>query len=69
MYGRTARVGDESNSTNNCLVFPSQHTLPSFMLPAQKDGIVYPLPKVVYRMFDYTDVPEVSFVFFEEKVL
>lgn len=35
-----------------------QHTLPSFMLPELKDGIVYPLPKVVYRMFDYTDVPE-----------
>jgi len=30
------------------------------MLPALKDGIIYPLPKVVYRMFDYTDVPEVS---------
>ena len=30
------------------------------MLPALKGGIVYPLPKVVYRMFDYTDVPEVS---------
>jgi len=30
------------------------------MLPVLKDGIIYPLPKVVYRMFDYTDVPEVS---------
>lgn len=30
------------------------------MLPELKDGIVYRLPKVVYRMFDYTDVPEVS---------
>ena len=30
------------------------------MLPILKDGIIYPLPKVVYRMFDYTDVPEVS---------
>ncbi|XP_078375127.1 nuclear cap-binding protein subunit 1-like isoform X2 [Oculina patagonica] len=35
-----------------------QHTLPSFMLPPQKDDIVYPLPRVIYRMFDYTDVPE-----------
>ncbi|RMX45094.1 hypothetical protein pdam_00014025 [Pocillopora damicornis] len=35
-----------------------QHTLPSFALPAEKDGTVYPLPSVVYRMFDYTDVPE-----------
>lgn len=35
-----------------------QHTLPSFALPAEKDGTVYPLPYVVYRMFDYTDVPE-----------
>ena len=51
------------------------------MLPVLKDGIVYPLPKVVYRMFDYTDVPEVSsctveqgtvclfVLFFKEKVL
>ncbi|CAH3163167.1 unnamed protein product [Porites lobata] len=35
-----------------------QHTLPSFTVPSHKDGIVYPLPIVVYRMFDYTDVPE-----------
>lgn len=35
-----------------------QHTLPTFTLPPQKDGMVYPLPHVVYRMFDYTDVPE-----------
>jgi len=37
-----------------------QHTLPSFVVPPHKDSIVYPLPYVVYRMFDYTDVPEVS---------
>lgn len=35
-----------------------QHTLPSFTVPPHKDGTVYPLPCVVYRMFDYTDVPE-----------
>lgn len=35
-----------------------EHTLPSFKVPLHKDGTVYPLPNVVYRMFDYTDVPE-----------
>lgn len=44
----------------NWIAFFPQHTLPSFALPAEKDGTVYPLPSVVYRMFDYTDVPEVS---------
>lgn len=44
----------------NWIAFFPQHTLPSFALPAEKDGTVYPLPYVVYRMFDYTDVPEVS---------
>ena len=32
------------------------------MLPPQKDDIIYPLPHVIYRMFDYTDVPEVSYI-------
>lgn len=35
-----------------------EHTLPSFTVPPHKDCTVYPLPSVVYRMFDYTDVPE-----------
>jgi len=32
--------------------------LPSIILPSHSDSIVYPLPKIVFRMFDYTDVPE-----------
>ena len=47
-----------TSSNLGALLF--QHTLPSFTVPPHKDGTVYPLPCVVYRMFDYTDVPEVS---------
>lgn len=34
------------------------HDLPSLIIPKHTDGILYPLPKIVFRMFDYTDVPE-----------
>ncbi len=37
-----------------------QHTLPQIIPPAHDEDAVYPLPSVVFRMFDYTDVPEVS---------
>jgi len=37
-----------------------QHTLPQIIPPSHNEEIAYPLPTVVYRMFDYTDVPEVS---------
>ncbi|CAF0954661.1 unnamed protein product [Adineta steineri] len=34
------------------------HDLPTITIPLHKDTIIYPLPKIVFRMFDYTDVPE-----------
>ena len=34
------------------------HDLPAIVIPPHEDTIVYPLPKIVFRMFDYTDVPE-----------
>jgi len=34
------------------------HDLPTISIPKHADGLLYPLPKVVFRMFDYTDVPE-----------
>jgi nuclear cap-binding protein subunit 1 len=34
------------------------HDLPTITVPAHVDAINYPLPKIVFRMFDYTDVPE-----------
>ena len=37
-----------------------QHVLPTVSLPPHKEEVTYPLPTVVYRMFDYTDVPEVN---------
>ncbi|XP_033124010.1 nuclear cap-binding protein subunit 1-like [Anneissia japonica] len=37
-----------------------QHTLPKFTLPLHSPEILYQPPKVVFRMFDYTDVPEGS---------
>ncbi len=36
-----------------------QHTLPQIIPPAHDEETQYPLPYVVFRMFDYTDVPEV----------
>ena len=37
-----------------------QHPIPPLLPPAHEDHFVYPLPRVVFRMFDYLDVPEVS---------
>ncbi|XP_041980530.1 nuclear cap-binding protein subunit 1 [Aricia agestis] len=35
-----------------------QHTLPTIQPPPHNDGDVYPMPRVVFRMFDYTDCPD-----------
>ena len=39
-----------------------QHPIPPLMPPAHDDDQAYPLPWVVYRMFDHLDVPEVGAV-------
>lgn len=35
-----------------------QHSLPSVVPPPHHESYVYPMPWVVYRMFDYTDCPD-----------
>lgn len=35
-----------------------QHTLPPIIPPPHEDSYSYPMPWVVFRMFDYTDCPE-----------
>ncbi|CAH1796073.1 unnamed protein product [Owenia fusiformis] len=35
-----------------------QHTLPQIIPPSHHEDATYPLPSVVFRMFDYTDIPE-----------
>ncbi len=37
-----------------------QHTLPQIIPPSHHEDATYPLPSVLFRMFDYTDVPEVG---------
>ncbi|GAB0210375.1 nuclear cap-binding protein subunit 1-like [Grus japonensis] len=36
-----------------------QHNLPPFTPPPHTEESVYPMPRVIFRMFDYTDDPEV----------
>ena len=38
-----------------------QHSLPAIMPPSHHEDALYPLPRVVFRMFDYTDVPDVRY--------
>ena len=35
-----------------------QHPLPNIPILPREENVEYPLPQVVFRMFDYTDVPE-----------
>lgn len=38
-----------------------QHTLPQIIPPSHHEEAEYPFPAVVFRLFDFTDVPEVGF--------
>ena len=35
------------------------HDFPMVVLPQHNEKTIFPIPRVVFRMFDYTDVPEV----------
>lgn len=34
-----------------------QHNLPTFIVPGHMENYSYPLPRVIFRLFDETDVP------------
>lgn len=36
------------------------HEFPNVIIPEYNEKVLYPLPRVIFRMFDYTDVPEVN---------
>ena len=38
------------------------HDFPLITPPEFSEKSIFPLPRAIFRMFDYTDVPEVSFV-------
>ncbi|KAL7988539.1 hypothetical protein Chor_007458 [Crotalus horridus] len=46
-----------------------QHNLPPFTPPPHTADSVYPMPRVTFRMFDYTDDPEGSVYFSGQKKL
>ncbi len=43
------------------------HEFPLIIPPEHHDRILYPPPRVIFRLFDYTDVPEVFKLFFNLK--
>lgn len=43
---------------NKVLCEALQHNLPSISIPPHDQSYTYPYPKVVFRLFDYTDCPD-----------
>ena len=43
---------------DNILCEALQHSIEKFTVPSHVPGFNYALPRVIFRMFDFTDVPE-----------
>ena len=46
-------------SFENLFINAVSHDFPLIIPTAFNDQSIFPLPRVIFRMFDYTDVPEV----------
>ncbi|EPY78646.1 nuclear cap-binding protein subunit 1 isoform 1 [Camelus ferus] len=55
------RIFANTESYLNILCEALQHNLPPFTPPPHTEDSMYPMPRVIFRMFDYTDDPEVIF--------
>jgi nuclear cap-binding protein subunit 1 len=51
----------------NALMSASPIEFPSIVPPEYSEHSIFPLPRVIFRMFDYTDVPEVSYIYSTKK--
>lgn len=51
-------IGRIYHSFSGTLSEAVTHNIPEFTVPSHENNFVYPYPRVIFRLFDYTDVPD-----------